>query len=153
MGKSSGQPRIRVAAIVVRGNDILLAQHRKADESYWVLPGGGVDYGETIEEALVRELQEEANVTIRVDRLVIVNDSIPPDRHRHIVNLYFTATLIDGKVRVGTGDKRLVGMEFVPIARLPELVVYPDVRDVLIKGLKDDFAASPIYLGNLWKDA
>lgn len=152
MSDKTERPRIRVAAIIVRGGAILLAQHRKDGKTYYVLPGGGVDFGETIEEALVRELKEEADLAIRIGRFVMMNDSIPPDKHRHIVNLYFTAEIFDGKIQVGTGDKRLVGMEFVPVSQLPGLTLYPDIRDELVRGLTSDFSDPPHYLGNLWKD-
>ena len=150
--KPKSCPRIRVAAIIVRGRSILLARHERDGESYWLLPGGGVEYGEPLEAALVRELKEEAHLDIRVHRLVLVNDSIPPDRHRHIVNVYFTAEIIGGKLVVGRDDKRLVDMKFVPITRLPRLTFYPDIRETLVRGLDEDFRDAPGYLGNLWRD-
>ena len=145
-------PRIRVAAIIMRGRSILLARHERDGTSYWLLPGGGVDYGETLEAALVRELKEEASLDIRVQRLVLVNDSIPPDQHRHIVNVCFTAEIIGGKLAVGQDDTRLVDMKFVSIARLPRLTFYPDIRETLVRSLDEDFSNAPGYLGNLWRD-
>ena len=145
-------PRIRVAAIIVQDDQILLARHQKKGRRYWVLPGGGVDYGETAEAALMRELREEAGLRIRVRDLVLVNDSIPPDRQRHIVNLYFTAEIRSGKIVVGASDKRLIDMKFVPMSRLLRLTLYPDIRKQLLKGLRTGFADPPRYLRNLWKD-
>jgi len=152
MSPSVPYPRIRVAAIIVQDGQILLARHQKKGKRYWVWPGGGVDYGETVEEALVRELREEAGLKIRVRDLVLVNDSIPPNKRRHIVNLYFTAAIRSGKIVVGVSDKRLVGMKFVPLSKLPNIKVYPDVRKELLAGLKTGFARPPRYLRNLWKD-
>jgi len=146
-------PRVRVAAIIVRDNYILLAQHAKEGKTYWVLPGGGVDFGETAAEALVRELKEETNLDIEVGALVMANDSIPPDGHRHILNLYFTAKVTGGRLRIGAGDKRLVGARFVPIDELTSLVLFPDVRELLLEGCRRGFGAGARYLGNLWKDA
>ena len=146
-------PRVRVAAIIVQDGHILLARHEKGGKRYWVLPGGGVDYGETVEAALVRELREEAGLDIRVRDLVLVNDSIPPDKHRHIVNLYFTAEIRSGEIVVGTSDKRLIDIKFIPLSRLPRLTIYPDIRKQLINGLRTGFANHPHYLRNLWKDA
>jgi ADP-ribose pyrophosphatase YjhB (NUDIX family) len=145
-------PRIRVAAIIVEGDKILLARHEKKGKRYWVLPGGGVDFAETMEEALVRELNEEASVVIRVHELVLANDSIPPNHRRHIVNMYFTAEIVSGKVEVGKGDKRLVGMKFVPIEKLPRLKMFPDVRKEVFEALQRGFKGHKRYLGNMWKD-
>jgi ADP-ribose pyrophosphatase YjhB (NUDIX family) len=146
-------PRIRVAAIIVREDAILLARHKKDNRTYWVLPGGGVHYGETLEQALVREMNEEACLDIRVGDLVLVNDSIPPDEHRHIVNLHFIAEIVRGEITVSSGDKRLIDVRFMPVNRLSRLTLYPDIRKQLLQGITHGFAHVPQYLRNLWKDA
>ncbi len=145
------RPRVRVAAIIVRDGRMLLACHERDGRRYWLPPGGGVDFGETVGEALVRELREEANLDIRVGDLVLVNDSVPPDRHRHVLNLFFTAEVVGGELRVGN-DPRLVGMVWVALEQLPELTFYPDVRESILRGVREGFGAGAQYLGNLWKD-
>lgn len=150
--KNNDSPRLRVAAIIVDQDRILLARHRRAGVEYFVLPGGGVEFGESMEEALIRELREEASLKIEVGRLVFLNDSVPPDKHRHIVNAYFLATVTGGTLAVGQDDKRLVGMEYVALEKLPHLTLYPDIRQDLLAGLKSGFAAGASYLGNLWRD-
>jgi len=142
---------VRVAAIIVRDGNILLARHERKGKSYYVLPGGGVDFGETLPEALVRELREEAGLTVRVGDLVLVNDGIPPDAARHILNLYFLAESDSGEPVVGHADKRLVGLEFLPVDQLSEITLYPDLRAEL-RGIIDGTWTGLRYLGNLWKD-
>jgi len=65
---SQARFRIGVFAIIEQEGRYLLA-HR-ADISWWNLPGGGLEYGETLEEGLARELREEIGVEIAVTRLV-----------------------------------------------------------------------------------
>lgn len=52
--------RIATRALVIKDNKILLV--REKDDDWWSFPGGGVDYGETILEALIREAVEELGV-------------------------------------------------------------------------------------------
>lgn len=143
------RPRIRVAAIIVQGDRILLAQHEKDGRRYWLLPGGGLDHGESLPEALTRELLEEAGVHIRVGDLVFANDTIAPDRDRHIVHLYFSAEITGGEIRTGP-DPRLAGVQFVPFRDLWALLLYPDVRKELCEWIENG-VRSRIYLGNIWK--
>ncbi len=51
-------PRLRVAALLRWHDRILLCRQEKPGKEYWLLPGGGVESGESLIEALVRELHE-----------------------------------------------------------------------------------------------
>jgi len=144
-------PRVRVAAIIVRQDALLLVRHVKQGETYWLFPGGGVDYGESAAEALARELKEETGLDIRVGDLVFANDSIPPDKHRHVINLYFTADILGGEPALGD-DTPLAELRFVPIDDVPALAFRPDIRDALLPALRKGFPQRAVYLGNIWRD-
>jgi len=76
----SGEPRIRVSAVLRWRDRILLCRHEKGDKEYWLLPGGGVNSGESLLEALRRELAEEVGVEehITFEGPVALVDSIAP---------------------------------------------------------------------------
>ncbi len=57
----------------------------------WGLPGGGLEYGEHPEEAVVREVREETGLNVSIERLLLVNSWLP-DR----VGLYYLCTITDG---------------------------------------------------------
>lgn len=58
-----GMKRDRSQSLVIRGDRILLVEHKLFGRDFFTLPGGGVEEGETPEQAAVRELAEECNVT------------------------------------------------------------------------------------------
>src|SRR3989441_10736255 len=80
-------PQLRVAAIIIRQNQILLVEHRKRGQRYWVLPGGRLEGHETLDAALRRELNEELRLDARVEPLVIGGEGLAPDHD--VVNLSF----------------------------------------------------------------
>lgn len=65
---NGGKFRVACSAVIERGGEYLLARRR--DIGLWNLPGGGLEPGETVEECLAREVQEEVGIAIRVVRLV-----------------------------------------------------------------------------------
>lgn len=60
--------RIGVYALIFDGERVLLAHRRDID--WWNLPGGGMEIGETVEEAMCREVLEETGLEVQVERLV-----------------------------------------------------------------------------------
>ncbi len=143
--------RIRAAGILVKDGKILLVRHEKNDKSYWLIPGGGVDFGETVEQALVREFQEEVGLAIKVGKLVLVHDSIPPNHHRQVLNLYFIVTSEKHELKV-TPDAVLRDAAFYPLSEFPTMPVNPDVKKEILEGIAQQWAESCRYLGNQWKD-
>jgi 8-oxo-dGTP diphosphatase len=61
-------PIVGVGAIIIKGEEVLLARRGK-EPGYgkWSIPGGAGKLGETLEEAVIREVREEVNLAIRVE--------------------------------------------------------------------------------------
>src|SRR5215472_8094846 len=115
--------RVRVAALIVRDKDVLLARHVKHGRTTYLLPGGGIESRETAHDALVRELREEASVAIRVGELRCVVEAIAPDGSKHLMQLLFDAEF-DGDVGPST-DSRVAACEWHDIVELETLDVHP----------------------------
>jgi len=143
--------RIRAAGILVREGELLLVRHEKNGRSYWLFPGGGVDYGETAAAALRREFLEECGLAVDVGDLVLVHDSIPPDNHRQVLNLYFRVSVRGGELRPGS-DGVLKDARFQPLGEVETLTVYPKVVPRVLEGIREGWAKGCRYLGNLWED-
>lgn len=145
------QIRIRVAGILVREDQILLVRHEKNGNSYYLLPGGGMEFGETASQALIREFQEEVGLSVDVGKLVMVQDSIPPNLHRQVLNLYFLAHSSIYELHV-TQDQVLKDAAFFPLDQFLKMKVNPDVKLEIMDGIRNNWVGSPVYLGNRWKD-
>lgn len=80
---------LRAAAIVVRGDDVLL--HRAEGDDFWALPGGRVESGEAASTAVVRELQEELGLVVQPGRLVLLVENFfaHGGLQHHEVGMYF----------------------------------------------------------------
>ena len=152
----AGEPRIRVSAILRWNGRILLARHEKPGKEYWLLPGGGVKAGESLVQALVRELKEEIGIVGEDDQLplegpVALVDSISPARTfatKHVVHIIFAADLSDRSLdAVQSEDAAVHGLRLFAVDELEGLVVHPPIQRFLERWQPGDPA---VYLGAMW---
>lgn len=144
------QIRVRVAGVISERGKVLLVCHERDKQRYWVLPGGGVEYGETMEEALIREFQEEVGLTVKVKQLLLINESIAPDGTRHGIQFTFLVKKTGGKLSV-TQDFRLRDAKFFPWADLPSLDFRPPLIQPLMRAYKEKFSGPSQFIANLWR--
>lgn len=149
MTEQGGDVRVRVAGILTTDDGILLIAHKKNDDIYWLLPGGGVDYGESLSEALVREFQEELNIEVSVSDLAFISDSIDPSGDRHVVNICFICNYTGGEYLLGT-EGRLHDFNFFRKDEICDLKLFPPINNELISIFES--GAKGKYIGRLWKD-
>lgn len=140
--------RIRSAVLVVEDGRVLLVRHQKNGRTYWLLPGGGVEFGESAPDAARREVQEETGLQVEVGDLALVAETIAPDGSRHLLHLVFHARKAGGTLRVGDED-RLAEVRFVPLDELPTLALHPPLATALQETPEHP---APRYLGRLWVD-
>lgn len=145
------EPRLRVAAALTREGKLLLVRHRKGGETYYLLPGGGVKWGESMEEALGREVYEETGLEVQAGRLLCVSETMYPDGSRHIVNLVFRGVEKGGVIRPSS-DPRVDACLFVDLGDLPGLRLYPPMAAFLQKACAPGYRAGGVYLGKLWRE-
>ncbi len=141
--------RIRVCGILIEQDKMLLIAHKKNNEVYWLLPGGGVDYGESLNEALCREFTEELNINIKVDEIALVSDSIDPSGDRHIVNICFFCEYKSGDFHLGD-DERLYDYRFFSEKELRDINIFPPINNELM-GFMNAGSRKSRYIGKLWK--
>ena len=144
-------PRVRVCAIVPERDKLLLVLHQKPNRSYWMLPGGGIEYGESVEACAERELLEETGLEIKVKRVVWVSEAIAPDGSRHIFNVFVLARRVGGELRCPSDDDVVVKAEFLPFNKLHGITLFPPILPQLLQLREHRWRGSMQYLGILWE--
>lgn len=134
----SERPRVAVGAVIVEhrkdGPWIVLARRSKPPHvGRWTLPGGKVERGETLEQALVREIREECALTVRVERLLEVIELI--DASAHYVILDYQCAAVSGALAAGDDAAEVA---WVAAYDLAEYDVTPEVARVVSRAVADE---------------
>lgn len=129
-------PRPSCHAVVIEDDAVLLV--RRGSEPFrgsWGLPGGAVELGETVVAALQRELREETNLEIQVERFLAYKDAVGHDPvsgriSHHYVILFFTARRIGGHLQAASDAAEARWVRRDELSGLPLVPDLPAILDL-----------------------
>ncbi|MBL7845220.1 MAG: NUDIX domain-containing protein [Cyclobacteriaceae bacterium] len=111
--------RVRVCGLCWRDDSLLLINHSLyPGQDFWAPPGGGLEFGQRMEDCLTREFMEETGLQIRVDSFRFVAEFVNPPLHA--IELFADVSITGGKLTTGSdpemrADNQIIrAVEFVP---------------------------------------
>ncbi|WP_299821659.1 NUDIX hydrolase [uncultured Pontibacter sp.] len=116
--------RVRVCGICIKNDKLLLVQHDHTigNKALWAPPGGGLHYGETMQQCLKREVLEETGLQVEVNRFLFMNEFLQPPLHA--LEFFFEVSITAGEPVTGTdpeapADQQLIKqVKWLPIKEI-----------------------------------
>lgn len=126
------KPSIAVDGILIKDGKILLIKRKNEPfKGRWALPGGFVEYGEKVEDAVIREFGEEVGIRAKIKKLVGVYSDPNRDPRGHVISIVF---LLEGEGEPKAGDDA-EDAKFFDLNNLPPLAFDHEkiIKDALKK--------------------
>jgi 8-oxo-dGTP diphosphatase len=114
---------VGVDAIIEKDNKILILQRSKKDKSYpeyWSLPGGKINFGEDLIDALKREVREESNLDVDILLPIDAHGKVMEDG-KHIVVITFLCSYKSGEVKLSKEHDTFKWLEPKKVTEIEEL--------------------------------
>jgi ADP-ribose pyrophosphatase YjhB (NUDIX family) len=141
-----------VRAIVVHDNHLLVMHRDKFGQQYYTLVGGGVGAGEVDEQALEREVREEAQLEVANPRLVFVEEAGRPYGEQHIYYCEYAGGDIalspdSIEAQINPVGQNVYTPMWLPLAELPDAKFLSEtLKQHIIHALKHGFPTQPVLL-------
>jgi 8-oxo-dGTP pyrophosphatase MutT (NUDIX family) len=146
--------RVRAGIVLIKENKVALIERHRAGLDYYVFPGGGVDEGETPEQAAIRETMEELGIEVTIKQKVAEITLGPKSRQ-----IYFLVEHVSGEFGTGTGeeftdsdpndpDEGIYVPIWMPIDELPQRTnIYPvDLAKLVVNSVRDGWRKKPMII-------
>lgn len=121
MSGKSLKIKTRVTGVLIENDQLLLVKQKVNSARGWSLPGGTLEFGETLAECMIREMREETGLQVVIEKLLYICDRIEADRH--VLHITFMLQRIGGSLQLGyepeTFANPITDIQMVPIIQLP----------------------------------
>jgi len=138
---------IRPAILIIENQQVLTMQYNYGGQKVYNLPGGNLELGEYLSDALAREMQEELGIEVSVGEMILVGEVYFEDRKKHTLHLLFEGKITAGIPTINPKETSALAIKWLTVNELEKVNLYPN----LSKAIQDYLAGklSNKYIGKI----
>lgn len=118
---------IRPAILIIENQQILTMQYNYGGQEVYNLPGGNLELGEYLNDALAREMQEELGIEVSVGEMILVGEVYFEARKKHTLHLLFEGKIKSGIPTLNPKETSALAIKWLNISDLDTVNLYPNL--------------------------
>ncbi len=138
---------VRPAILIIENDRMLTLEYQYDSQTVYNLPGGNVEFGETMSQTLQREMMEELGIKVSVGELAMVGEIHLPDKNKYTLHCLFEGIIIEGKPQINPQNTSAKAIKWLNINELSNFHLYPNFKKEIPLWLDDKL--EDYYIGKI----
>lgn len=139
--------KIRPAVAIIENGKILTMHYQYGGQSVYNLPGGNLEFGESLTVALARELEEELGIKAALGELLMVGEVHFEEPRKQTIHFIFEGRITEGTPTLNPEHTSALAIRWLSIEELATVNLYPNIIESLKKYLSGTLGDK--YIGKL----
>jgi 8-oxo-dGTP diphosphatase len=118
--------KTRPSAIIIADNKLLTLKYNYNGNTLYAIPGGNLEFGEKLEEALARELEEEIGLKIEVQNLIFIAEVRV--QKKDTLHCIFKSIIVSGTPNLNPKETTALEICWLPLSTLEDYNLYPNIK-------------------------
>ncbi len=130
--------KIRPTGILIEDEKILIVKQKVNAEREWSLPGGKLERGETLDQAVIREIEEETGLIVKIDKLIYVCEKV--DKITPLIHITFLLKRVEGNITLPSNEHETTPIYDVKMVEIKNLMEYgfsEKFKNIVQRGFPD----------------
>jgi len=130
----------RAVGVIIKDDKILLMRRIKNGQEYYVFPGGGMENGETIETAIIREIKEELSINPKIEKLLFEIENQGRQEYYYLIKEFTGQPKLGGEEKQRMNKNNQYYPVWIELNKLKDLNnLYPESAKERISQINDDY--------------